>query len=554
MSKIAELTDSEDDECGFTVGALKLSEIKDYFSALSTQQYYTAAESSSDSSGELSESFAELLEKRKEEIKMENPSPFVTPSKYLTKRLNSVSVPETPEAEKTVVSKGADETTFLSQKESLWSAGTDESFLEAEKLCEQTAVYHSFMRKQSPGYIPENQKPSFPDLNDSEDETILNDVEPPSILGEQTMMRVTPQKFLGANRPSTILEENTIASSECSFRTASEMIRTNPKISLNSSVSGTSVTTENGEEYTEESASGSNVIELSDESEEAEISNSTEEEIISAPVQCDDITQSQYESLTESQASSFKTEEQESTFNLSREFNDTLEKVEYMMEKGKKLNVQLTPSSGFQQNSPSTGSSSSGGAIKKKMSPTTHSVFLQPRIPSKIPQMKSKNTKFDHIKSPIATYINKTPTLPLCQKFKGPDSRTEAGKSPRTLRTQCMEESKENQAASTNLAPKGTSLFPKKACITTPFADVFDERQNLKVPGGSTMQKLMGTVDPEKTPTILKSMGRYKTARIPREILEKEKRKLSLVEDSVADLSIMSGDVSVHVYKNAQKY
>ncbi|XP_055710581.1 uncharacterized protein LOC129806198 [Phlebotomus papatasi] len=486
-------TESEE-EAGFTVGEPTLAEIKEYFSS----QYCTAESSSSDSSGELSESFVELLNKREQELNMEKQC------KYPFKR-----VPRTSEVP---LSQDQDE----AGPKCLWMTGIDDSFLAAEKLCEQTLEYNRYMSKDMP-------KSDFPDITVVDDETILNDVEPPSMLCEQTMIRGTPGKITMGNRPSTILEEATIASTdECSFYTA-EIARTITRASSDEST--TSTRDQSGD-----------VIELSDESDESDAISQVASSVSSA-------AQNSTEDSTQESA-------QESTLNISREFNDTLEKVEYMLKKGEKLLKSQPNPSGMvtpPASSSSQGSGSSSGAVLKK---TNTSGFKQPRIPSKIPQIRGK--KYDYVKSPISAYIHKTPTVPLFTVSKPFEEKIRGASSPRT---DLQEELKENLRSAGNSTPPKPRIFPKKACISAPYALIRDERESPNIPGGPKMHALLGDkVNPEKAPIVVRTMGKYKTMRLPPEVVEQERRKMSLTEDSMAELSIASGDVSIHVVKDAIKF
>ncbi|XP_055682626.1 uncharacterized protein LOC129789659 [Lutzomyia longipalpis] len=516
MSRFSSGAESEEE--AFTVGTPTLSEIKEYFSV---HQYYTAESGTdSNSSGELSESFAELLEKRRQESKEETiMSGSLRSSKYATKRIQQVI--ESVESE-----HGEELPSSQEEGLSMWNAGTDESFLAAEKVCEKTVDYnyHYMGKIQS----VESPKSAFSNLReDVEDETILNDVEPPSMLCEQTIIRGTPGKNPYVNCPSTILEESTLATSDCSFYTA-ELAKT-----ARSEETGSSALDDTDETLSEKVE----VIELSDESSGA---SGVERSEISETSQ-----------TTDSHPSSSQTSQTEhtddSSFSMSREFNDSLERVEYLMKQGEKYRKKMGLQPQQTKTPPPTANSSSLGAI-----PKSNNAFKQPRVPSKIPQIRAK--KYDHIKSPISAYIHKTPSVPqfivnrldVQQKY---EKTSKAANSSPQFRSVGEKENIE-----VKLSPKMKTL-PKKACIQAAFAKVHDERVN-PVAAGPKMLKLIGdSVDPEKTPGVTRHVCRYKTARLPPDVVEQERKKMSLIaEDSIGDLSVMSGDVSVQVVKNAIKF
>ncbi|XP_059617721.1 uncharacterized protein LOC132262464 [Phlebotomus argentipes] len=517
------LSGIESDDEGIRVGTPTLSEIREHFA---NYQYYTAESSASDSSGELSESFTELLEKRKKELIEDG---MMQKCKYLTQRVQKtpVALDKSPESQ-------VDETFATAKAKSAWTTVTeDDSFLAAEKMCEQTLDYNRYMcaNRASSQVLPHMSYV---------DETILNDVEPPSMLCEQTMIKGTMEAI--RNRPSTIAEENTIVSSDCSFYTA-DLARTLPRISSGNEETETSASSE---EATGNEVTANDVIELSDESapDDQEKDEEEQSEAITEDSVADDV--SSLAPSTDTQSS--KAEQSALSLNLSQDFNDTLERVEYLMKKSEKVLPMKMP---LYLNTPS--SSSSSGAVPKKLTPVLDFKKPTPKQPTKIPQIRNKN--WDHIKSPISAYIHKTPVMPLIASTKGLCEKIEDGaRSPRSRYLESKIKEKENVSSDMNTPPKDR-VFPKKACVSAPYAVQHDERVMPKIPGGPKMQKLLGNdLDQEKTPALTKRMARYKTQRLPPALVEAERRKLSLTEDSIGNLSVISGDVSVHVMKNAMHF
>jgi hypothetical protein len=80
---------------------------------------------------------------------------------------------------------------------------------------------------------------------------------------------------------------------------------------------------------------------------------------------------------------------------------------------------------------------------------------------------------------------------------------------------------------------------------------VIDQRSHLKVPGGEDMKKLLVN----SSPTVTVHEGRFKGLPRPKVFSNISSLNESMIsEQSFADLSLMSGDVSLHVLKDAKKY
>uniref|UniRef100_A0A182Q831 Uncharacterized protein n=1 Tax=Anopheles farauti TaxID=69004 RepID=A0A182Q831_9DIPT len=181
---------------------------------------------------------------------------------------------------------------------------------------------------------------------------------------------------------------------------------------------------------------------------------------------------------------------------------------------------------------------SSAGSFKKPISRLPH-----PKVPTR---------KFDHIVSPISAYIKKTPQSMLQTKITCHNknlSEVLHNENRDSVMSNNGAGSKENYGI--NL--KGyTSTLPGKGVISSNRAHVLDERNVVRIPGGEKMQKLINN-----SPTmIIRHEGRIKYAE---SAATGGARKIShnvsaLGDESLADLSVLSSDVSVRVLKDAKRY
>lgn len=81
---------------------------------------------------------------------------------------------------------------------------------------------------------------------------------------------------------------------------------------------------------------------------------------------------------------------------------------------------------------------------------------------------------------------------------------------------------------------------------------MIDQRSHLKVPGGEDMKKLLVNT----SPTVTCHEGRFRGGLPKPKVFSNISlmNESMLSEQSFADLSLMSGDVSVHVVKDAKRY
>ncbi|XP_053696073.1 uncharacterized protein LOC128743502 [Sabethes cyaneus] len=272
-------------------------------------------------------------------------------------------------------------------------------------------------------------------------------------------------------------------------------------------------------------------------------------------------------------------------------FNDTLEEMDFMMRQGMKI-MQQQKTQKQHQFHDQTSSAKSG--LKKKLAtpqqispftPANNDRYLKPKqqtssckqtlfstsankiysgqkaTPSTAVESSSGGTfkkpalsrfplpksakKFDHIVSPIGTYINRTPHTTLqSQIFIAKSNLIDVLHSNPENR-ESTASSKENHSISAKVDPSTySSSLPRKGVVSSRGAHVLDERHVVRIPGGEKVQKLL-----HNSPTmVIRHEGRLKYQREPQLTDE------SIADDSLADLSMISGDVSVRVLKDVRRF
>lgn len=348
-----------------------------------------------------------------------------------------------------------------------WMQSTDESFLRWEQDCDvtmlpgATTTSSSSNNKTMMGKPNAHQDPEMAAIdrlmreynletrNDvcPADQTQLEDIEPPSGIWETTIIGVkSPIKALHAVRPSTIIEEESNAtlgnvSLASSYKTAASNRTTSkgaPSERYDTATETICLSSDQSENTDTE------VIEILDEEEsnsEDLPQKTTSEMDFAEQGTLDGVSslmpddESCYESKPSSKDSGdFSLPESKDSLlegddDSAPDFNDTLERIEFMEKQGKRLLEQqktkpsvpttpqlvktLLPASAtakrvFYPSPNSINSSSSSGTFKK------------PGF-TRSPQVKFGPPKrnFDHIVSPIATYIKDVPTTTLYTKYKG---------------------------------------------------------------------------------------------------------------------------------------
>lgn len=341
-----------------------------------------------------------------------------------------------------------------------WMQSTDESFMRWEQDCDQTMkpATQTTTTTTTRTAAASAQDPEMASIarlmreynldQQDPDQTQLEDVEPPSGIWDTTVlaakMNNSPVKMMHALRPSTIAEETTLSTST----TANDSLASSYKTTV--SMLSKLAPSERYETATEticlssDQSSDDQVIEILDDSVEGQ-RRKRESSLVSEPavplngtldgissllpdepsLRTTTISKDSGDfSLPESAADSLLADDEDQT---PDHFNDTLERIEYMEQQGKKLLEKqktgpstpllaktLLPSSAstkrvfypspsaLHSNSPSSGQFKKPGAVRS-------------------PQVKFVPPKrnFDHIVSPIATYIKDVPCSTLYTKYKG---------------------------------------------------------------------------------------------------------------------------------------
>lgn len=366
---------------------------------------------------------------------------------------------------------------------------TDDSFLEMEKMCENTLhldnVSENFMNLTEFDTSAAVQHKSIKKTSMFADETRLNDVEAPSFLLNNTSM-VSPNKIsplipFHANRPSTILEVSEVSSNKTymsSYRTAltgrSETASSEDYKTANEDTFSQSGSIE--EEMIIKMPKIRSFFEVDLTKDSLDSTGKIQESI---DLTKDSLNVESYVGDSSSGVDSSYDQRDESA--SGGELNDTLEQIEFMLAQHQKLQEQKTPR--FIPPSPSTpaASSQTNSSAKPKIfakvtpmalrdspmikfspavtrnSPLNDAAFKRPGLQStsKAPQPLFSNIrKYQHIASPIARYINDTPGYPLSSTVR---VHPGIGKSPKHFNFRDSE-TFANENESMNAGFKGPSL------------------------------------------------------------------------------------------------
>ncbi|XP_058059115.1 uncharacterized protein LOC131209957 [Anopheles bellator] len=161
--------------------------------------------------------------------------------------------------------------------------------------------------------------------------------------------------------------------------------------------------------------------------------------------------------------------------------------------------------------------------------------------------------KFDHIQSPIGAYIKKTPKSLLQAKITCPQKdlidvlHNEHGRDSETsIKENC------GTTLTNRLNVKGyTSSIPGKGVVSTNRQHVLDERDWKRIPGGAKMHKLING----SPSSVIRHEGRIRYAAGSGDVAGVQKKFDNMAEDdSMADLSVASSEVSVRILKDAKRY
>uniref|UniRef100_A0A1B0A920 Uncharacterized protein n=1 Tax=Glossina pallidipes TaxID=7398 RepID=A0A1B0A920_GLOPL len=190
-------------------------------------------------------------------------------------------------------------------------------------------------------------------------------------------------------------------------------------------------------------------------------------------------------------------------------------------------------------------------------------------------RQKELSHKFSHVVSPIGTYMKKTAVTPLMANIKCRRMKTvvlnsrafqELEKESRVLyKPQLSSDDGVAQIGGKKIAELNPEYkaFPKKAYISSDRKHIIDERTATTIPGCAKIKKY---IESAVTPAVVRHEGKLKMnadedyKAMGNNIDLKLNKKPDSTNDtkcrknaSLANLSVMSGDVSVYTIKDAQK-
>ncbi|KAH8238962.1 hypothetical protein KR038_010555 [Drosophila bunnanda] len=284
--------------------------------------------------------------------------------------------------------------------------------------------------------------------------------------------------------------------------------------------------------------------------------------------------------------------------NVSLHFNDTMEEIQYMMEKGMEYISNGVPKSlPAKPKSPMLPKQNTFVVSPKKTAKSPVARFLEPSLPLRAsnkpkgfeasPSKCKPVPKYDlnmewtkkkffgaqsgipqlrHIVSPIRAYTQKSGTAPLMSLFRPTStdifstlaiSELEQESRLCQLKPMCNTAAKGSNTSDASALMNGIDssarVLPKKAYISSEIKHVVDERTPIPMPNVPQIQKYLNSA---VEPTVLRHDGKMKIPNAP------EDRKPSSssshiprrANHSLADLSLASGDVSLYTIRDAQKF
>ncbi|KAH8251174.1 hypothetical protein KR032_001544 [Drosophila birchii] len=281
--------------------------------------------------------------------------------------------------------------------------------------------------------------------------------------------------------------------------------------------------------------------------------------------------------------------------NASLHFNDTMEEIQYMMEKGMEYisngvptPLAAKPKSPMLAKSPMLPKQNTFVVSPKPTAKTPTPRFLQPALPlrssnkpkgSEASPSKGKHDlnmewtkkkffapQLQHIVSPIRTYTKKAGTAPLMSLFRPTSADIFSTLAISELEQEsrlCQQKPICNTAASCSKAVGASALLngidssahllPKKAYISSEIKQVVDERTPIPMPSVPQIQKYLNSA---VEPTVLRHDGKMKLPNAPADKTPSSSSSHipRRVNHSLADLSLASGDVSLYTIRDAQKF
>ncbi|XP_037828836.1 uncharacterized protein LOC119616512 isoform X2 [Lucilia sericata] len=216
-------------------------------------------------------------------------------------------------------------------------------------------------------------------------------------------------------------------------------------------------------------------------------------------------------------------------------------------------------------------------------------IFAKPAVHARTKELTSKQQKFSHIVSPIGAYMKKTAKTPLMSSIncKNKDyfnstAILELENESRLYQPTFVKDSNGSEASGLAKLPGLTNdtkrPLPKKAYISSDLKQIVDERTPITIPGGKKIQKYLENA---MMPAVLRHEGKVKltgglssnklnmattsspgaSSKLPLKVTDTNSTvtgKSSHIprrnNASLADLSVMSGDVSLYTIMDAQKF
>ncbi|KAH8279953.1 hypothetical protein KR054_012144 [Drosophila jambulina] len=284
--------------------------------------------------------------------------------------------------------------------------------------------------------------------------------------------------------------------------------------------------------------------------------------------------------------------------NVSLHFNDTMEEIQYMMEKGMEfINNGVQTPLAAKPKSPMLPKQSTFVVSPSKTVQSPAARFLEPALPLRasnkpkgleaspskgkpVPKhdlnMEWSKKKFfgvhsgipqlRNIVSPIRAYTQKSGTAPLMSLFRPTStdifstlaiSELEQESRLCQLKPMCSTAASCSKASGASAPINGIDssahVLPKKAYISSEIKHVVDERTPIPMPNVPQIQKYLNTA---VEPTVLRHDGKMKMPNSPAD--KKHSSSSSHIprraNHSLADLSLASGDVSLYTIRDAQKF
>lgn len=325
-----------------------------------------------------------------------------------------------------------------------WMQSSDDSFLRWEQDCDSTMRPSSQTTKQQDpemAAIDRLMREYNLEKVEDPDETQLEDIEPPSGIWDTTVLAAkmnaaSPVKAIRALRPSTIIEETMSSnmgndSLASSYQTAaSHYSKVAPSEQYQTATETICLSS------SDQSSQSSNVIEILDDSLESRGKRESVTSAATVPANgtLDGISSlmpdEEGDSVSKDSGDFSLPESRDSLLEDTPDFNDTLERIEFMEQQGKRMLEEQKTAAKTGPSTPLLAKTLLPSASSKRVFYPSPSA-LNSQSPSsgtfkrpgavRSPQVKFVPPKrnFDHIVSPIATYIKDVPTSTLYTRYKG---------------------------------------------------------------------------------------------------------------------------------------